>query len=88
MSEKRSELLARIERERERQFMLPGSESDGKKGVNDWLVTATSYLTDARQRGFSRPSIEEFEDGMVKAAAVILAGLEYAAHMKSEGLLD
>ena len=88
MSDNRSYILSRIERERERQFMLPGSESDTRKGVNDWLMTATSYIADARQRAVSTPTLEEFEDGLIKAAAVILAGLEHAAYMKTKGLLD
>lgn len=87
MPERRQELVDRIVAERERNFMLPGSESDTLKGVNDWLMTAIFYLSQARQRGSEHPQKAEYEDDLVKACAVILAALEHSDHMVTKGVL-
>ena len=81
---KREEVLKRFDDERERQFNLPGSEFDMNNGPNDWVAIASRYLSEgARSRGIT-PSQKEFEDCLVKAAAVILAALDHSEHMKVE----
>ena len=73
-----------IREERERQFNLPGSEFDMNNGPNDWVAIASRYLSEgARSRGIT-PTQEEFEDCLIKAAAIILAGLDHSKHMKNE----
>ncbi len=88
MPNRRQEFVDRIVGERERNFMLPGSEHDVVKTVNDWLVTAISYIAQARQRGFALTSQEDFEDELVKGAAVILAALEHSDLMSQTSLLN
>lgn len=81
----RADLLARIEAERERQFNLPGSESDVRNTPNEWVAIAGHYLFDEIRRGANQPDSEEFTDGLVKAAAVILAALESVPAMQALG---
>ena len=84
---KREDFIKRIDEERERQYELPGSEFDMNNGPNDWVAIASRYLSEgARSRGIT-PSQSEFEDSMVKAAAVILAALDHSEHMKKENRL-
>lgn len=81
---KREEYIKRIDDERGRQYELPGSEFDMNNGPNDWVAIASRYLSEgARSRGIT-PTQEEFEDCMIKAAAVILAALDHSEHMKKE----
>lgn len=87
MHDRRRELVDRIAGERERQFTLPGSETDSLKTVNDWLMTAIFYISQARQRGVAQTSRVEYEDELVKAAAVLLAALEHSEFMVEKGLL-
>ncbi len=80
----RKGFVDKIEKERERQFNLPGSEFDMNNGPNDWVAIASRYLSEgSRSRGIT-PSQEEFEDCLVKAAAIILAALDHSSHMKNE----
>lgn len=78
----RANYLDRIKSERERQFNLPGSEWDTRNSPNDFIAIATHYLNEEVRRGGSIPSLENFEDGLIKAAAVILAALENAEAMR------
>jgi hypothetical protein len=87
MHDRRQEFLDRIAGERERNFMLPGSEGDTLKTCNDWLVTAISYLAQTRQRGVEQTTKFEYEDGLIKAAAIIVAALEHGEFMVGKGLL-
>ncbi len=86
--------LSQIETERVRQKTLPGSEWDAKNTVNDWIAIAGHYLSEPAKRSssqsFSRGfaiTQKEFEDSLVKAAAVILAALEYSDTLKARGEL-
>ena len=81
----RADLLALIEAERERQFNLPGSESDIRNTPNEWAAIAAHYLFDEIRRGANQPDAEEFTDSLVKAAAVILAALESVPAMQALG---
>jgi heme-degrading monooxygenase HmoA len=95
MQDKVQNLISRIVDERERQKTLPGSEWDSKNSVNDWIAIASHYLTQqAKRKGSSRinrggaVTQEDFEDDLIKAAAVILAALEYSDHLKNNGELS
>lgn len=83
MSE-REAYINRIKIERERQESLPGSEFDMNNGPNDWVAIVSRYVSEgSRSRGIT-PSQAEFEDAMIKAAAIILAALDHSNHMKEE----
>jgi hypothetical protein len=88
MTARREEIIAEILAERERQFNLPGSEWDTKNTPNDWLAIAASYCLRGSSRKHTKPQAEAFEEDLIKAAAVILAALEHAAHMKTNGSLN
>lgn len=81
----RSDILARIEAERERQFNLPGSERDVRNTPNEWVAIAGHYLFEEIRRGNNPPDREGYEDSLVKAAAVILAALESVPAMQTLG---
>lgn len=84
MSEKQIEFIRRIQEERDRQHNLPGSEFDVTNGPNDWVAIICKYVSDgSRLRGVV-PSREDFEDSMIKAAAIILAALDHVDHMKND----
>jgi hypothetical protein len=95
MQAKHQALFERILAERERQKTLPGSEWDSKNSVNDWIAIASHYLTQqAKRKSSSRftrgvsLTQEDFEDDMIKAAAVILAALEHSDILKDNGELS
>jgi hypothetical protein len=76
MTERRR-ILEDINLERVRQESLPGSEYDQKHSRNDWIAIATMYLSRAASRKHIPITDEEYQDSLVKAAAVILAALEH-----------
>ena len=90
MSIKRDSILDRIKQERERQVNIPGSEFDARNTPNDWIAIATYYLAQETRRAtmLDAPSASEFEHELIKAAAVIVAALEYTELMKDEGKLS
>lgn len=94
MSDRVTQLLERIKQERDRQRTLPGSEFDAKNSVNDWIAIAGHYLTESAKRksssSYSRGAVtqEDYEDSLIKAAAVILAALEYSDTLKRNGDLQ
>lgn len=81
-------LLERIRAERQRQADLPGSEWDAKNAPGDWVSIVTHYVSAEVRRNGLVPETEEFEDNLVKAAAVILAALENVEVMKARGELQ
>ncbi len=83
----RSEILSRIEAERARHIDLSGSEMDVRNTPNEWAAIAAHYLTEEVRRGSNIPDRTSFEDSFIKAAAVILAALEYAPVMQDMGHL-
>lgn len=83
----RAEILNRIEAERARQIDRPGSELDVRNTPNEWAAIAAHYLTDEVRRGGYIPDRKAFEDQMIKAAAVILAAIEFAPTMEAMGHL-
>ena len=88
MSNRRQEMIERILAERDRQFNLPGAEWDAKNTPNDWMAIASSYCLSNTARKHTKPSGQEFEDDLIKAAAVILAALENVPVMKQSGTLN
>lgn len=94
MADKSSIFLDRIKQERDRQQTLQGSEYDGNNSVNDWIAIAGHYLNEPAVRrsssSFNRGRTdlqEEFEDCLIKAAAVILTALEHSEALKKSGQL-
>lgn len=84
---RRLEFVDLIVAAREKQFNLPGAEWDTKNTPNDWIAIAASYLTSASTRKHTKPKADEFEDDLIKAAAVILAALENSESMRNSGSL-
>lgn len=81
-------LLEQIRAERQRQADLPGSEWDAKNAPGDWVSIVTHYVSSEVRRNGMVPAAEEFEDNMIKAAAVILAALENINIMRARGELQ
>jgi hypothetical protein len=88
MSAHRQEIVAKILSEREKHFNLPGSEWDMQNSPNDWIAIVSSYLTSVANRKHTKPSADDFEAELIKAAAVILAALENIEGMSSSGKLS
>ena len=78
MNERRQRLLDLISNERARQDSLPGSEYDLKHSRNDWIAIGTMYLSRAADRKNIPTSNDDYQDSLIKAAAVILAALEHS----------
>lgn len=85
---RRDEIVGRIVQERARQFDLPGREWDVRHSPNDWIAIVASYCLGEVQRGMVRSSRSEYEDGLVKAGAVLLAALEHCERMDDAGLFS
>ncbi len=85
LSGRRGEIVARIIAERERQFNLPGIEYDIRNSPNDWLALIGRYLYEPSRRGAVNPTRNDFEDCLVKAAAIMLAALEHGDTMTQDG---
>lgn len=94
MSTSVQSIMDRIVQERDRQRSLPGSEFDLKNSVNDWIAIAAGYLTEPANRKWAvshwgnASQTSEFEDSLIKAAAVIVAALEHAEHLRVKGDLS
>lgn len=81
----RDDIVARILEERARQFNLPGSEWDATNLPNDWVAIVTHYVAEEVRRGTILPNKTDFEDNLIKAAAVIIAALEHLDTMDNKG---
>jgi hypothetical protein len=77
-------IMQRILIERQRQLDLPGREFDMRNGVNDWVAIVGRYLFEETRRGVVKPNRTNFEDSLVKAAAVLLAALEHCPEMDAQ----
>lgn len=87
MSSRQEELFEKIRSERSRQFDLPGSEWDAHNSPGEWVALITHYLSqEVRVKGMA-PKQEEFEESLIKAAAIILAALDHSEDMKQRGQL-
>lgn len=84
---RRTDILNRISSERDRQLNMPGSEEDVCKNPNDFIAIAVSYLSEEARRFGHRPTQEDYEESLVKAAAVIVAALEVTPMMITRGAL-
>ena len=83
----KEDILEMIINERNRQFNLPGSEWDAIKAPNDWISVANHYLSEESRRNSELPKKEDFEESLVKSAAIILAALEHIDIMKKNKTL-
>lgn len=81
MNQKRQQVIEKVLQERLRQFDLPGSEFDVSRTPNDWLAIAGRYLYSSSTTKNIKPSREDFEKDLIKAAAVIVAALENLERM-------
>jgi hypothetical protein len=82
------EILQRVREERQRQADLPGSEWDVKNTPGDWVAIVSHYVASEVRRNGVVPETSEFEDNLIKAAAVILAALENVQLMRDRGELQ
>lgn len=80
--------LERVRQERQRNADLPGSEWDANNTPGDWVAIVTHYVSAEVRRNGVVPETEEFEDKLVKAAAVIAAALEHIEVMKDRSELQ
>jgi len=80
-----TKFLEEVKIERQRQIDLPGSEYDLVNNVNDWLAIAGHYLTQDCTRKGIKPTRLDFHSSLVKAAAVIVAALEYEENLVRKG---
>jgi hypothetical protein len=78
----REEIINKIIAERDRQYNLPNIEFDIRNSPNDWTSIVGHYLLQNIRRGPLKPTREDFEDSLIKAAAVILAALEHCDKME------
>lgn len=88
MNERFKKIFEDCQKERERQFDLPGSEWDHKNSPNDWVAKAAKYLVRNVGTGISKPSVEDFAEDLIKSMAVIIATLEHIPHMKDRNELQ
>ena len=82
MTQRRQTVIQKILAERERQLNLPGSEFDISRTPNDWLAIAGRYLFNPSSTKNIKSSKVEFEEDLIKAAAVIVAALENVERMR------
>jgi len=83
MSQNLETIIEKIRTERERQFELPGSEWDSQNSPGDWVALINHYVSrEVRAKGIA-PLREDFEDALIKAAAIIIAALEHTPEMES-----
>ena len=76
INELRQSILNLVLEERIRQLDLPGSEWDLKNNTNDWIAIAVHYLSESVRRNGVIPEKKDFQESLIKSAAVILAALE------------
>ena len=87
MNQRLEDIIERIRLERQRQFDLPGSEWDSQNSPGDWIALVTHYVSkEVRAKGVA-PLREDFEDALIKAAAVIIAALEHTPDMSGRDQL-
>lgn len=80
-------ILEEISKERSKQKNLWGAEYDLKHGPNDWAAIASSYLNSEVSNKGRSPDSLQWRDNLTKAAAVIIAALEYEENMCRNGQL-
>lgn len=81
MSQRLTDIVDKVLKARQRQFDLPGSEWDAHNSPGDWTSLISHYVTkEVRVNGVA-PLADDFEDALIKAAALILAALEHKQNM-------
>ena len=80
-------ILSKILKERKKQSNQPGSEYDAKKTPSDWGSIITHYVNRECRRYNIIPEKNDYEDSLIKAAAVLVAALEHLDIMKEKGNL-
>lgn len=76
-------IIEKVRAERQRQFNLPGSEWDAQNSPGEWVALISHYVSkEVRAKGVP-PVKEDFEQALIKAAAVIIAALENLDEMQS-----
>jgi hypothetical protein len=84
----RVEIIQRVLDERARQIDLPGREYDVSNTPNDWAAIISRYVSEEVRRGQTKPSRKNYEDSLIKAAAIILAALEHCPLMEIKEHFD
>lgn len=85
---RREEIVKRILDERMRQFDLPGREYDVRNTPGEWSAIAAHYAFEELRRGALRPNRQNYEDSLIKAAAVLIAALEHCDMMETRNHFD
>jgi hypothetical protein len=76
------DIIQKIKVERQRQFDLPGSEWDSGNTPGDWVAIVGHYVNSEVRRNGIVSSSTDFQDSLIKAAAVIVAALEHIELMR------
>ena len=88
MSERLEKIIEKIQQERLRQFDIPGSEWDSQNSPGDWIALISHYVSkEVRAKGVA-PLTVDFEEALIKAAAVIIAALEHIPAMEDRDQLN
>lgn len=82
-----NDIVTRVSDERDRQSSLPGSEWDARNTPGDWASIITHYASAEVRRNGVVPNAGDYENALIKSAAVIFAALEHIEEMKSRGEL-
>jgi hypothetical protein len=83
----KEEILKKILDERNKQASQPGSEYDANNAPNDWGSIISHYVNRECRRYNIIPERNDYEDSLIKAAAVLVAALEHLDVMKCKGNL-
>lgn len=83
----RNEILKKILEEREKQINRFGSEMDSENTPGDWVSLVIHYASEEVKRNGVAPSSSEFENSLIKAAAIIIAAIEHISIMKGRNQL-
>lgn len=84
MTDKIKEITDLIISERNRVKDRHGSEFEISYTPNDWVSIINHYLSEEVSRGGRKPSKNEYQDSLIKAAVVIIAALENIDNMVSK----
>lgn len=83
----KTEIIKKILVERERQINRFGAEMDSENSPGDWISLVIHYASEEVKRNGVSPSSSEFENSLIKAAAIIIAAIEHIDIMKTRNQL-
>ena len=83
----KEDIFQRILKERNKQSDQPGSEYDANNTPNDWGSIISHYVNRECRRYNIIPEQSDYEDSLIKAAAILVAALEHLDIMKNKGNL-